>query len=435
LKNPPPGIRAEDRYRTVSEKQIVEVLLVAAFVAELEAGQREQAATGIHSALEAWIKLGLGFRMSDSGERMFDPVEVVNRMKWAGYQGLDDFWINHFVATGRTFFGEWNSSPDEALSRLQKPVRFNMNLRRVFNLDGIEAGQKLRLRLPLPLEQSSQHVEIEPIVSADLSARILRSDGRLDFQFAAPSEPTVEIAADISFTTDGRSRDDLPGHLASSRSDIYLRANEGLIRVTPRIEALARSLAETGHDRFEIANRFFHYIIDELMCGMVHYDQVDAEAPGEWVLDAGWYDCQLGSALFASMCRAYGIPARILSGHMLYRLAPGFHYWAEIWIDEKGWTPFDFLTWDLSKGGRDTAWRNCFAGAIDYRMVTQCFPLVFTGPMSVRFPAAWHLVNASCDGGMQIGFTELDGKLIYCDHVTFRSVPARPELVVNAARR
>lgn len=154
------------------------------------------------------------------------------------------------------------------------------------------------------------------------------------------------------------------------------------------------------------------------MCGMVHYDQVNADAPGDWVLNAGWYDCQLGSALFASMCRAQGIPARILSGHMLYRLAPGFHYWAEVWIDELGWTPFDLLTWDLSKGGRDLAWRNCFVGKIDYRMVTQCFPLAFTGPMSVRFPPAWHLINAPFDGGMEINFTELDGKLIYCDRVT-----------------
>jgi hypothetical protein len=423
LKHTRPGIRAEDRYRTVSEPQIIEMLLVAAFVSELEAGQRESAVARTRSALEDWIALGLGYRTLD-GERMFDPVEVVNRMKWAGYQGLHDFWINHFVATGREFFREWAGDGSEARHHLgrRSPARFSVSLRRTFDLGGIETGQKLRLRLPMPLSSSSEHVEIEPIVSPDLSARIARSEGRLDFQFAAPLEQTVEIAAKIAFTTDGRSKDDPPGPLASDRKDIYLRANEGLIRITPRIQELARTIAGTSTDILEIATRFFHYLIDELMCGMVHYDQIDVDAPGDWVLDVGWYDCQLGSALFVSMCRASGIPARILSGHMLYRRAPGFHYWAEVWIDEHGWTPFDFLTWDLSKGGGDATWRYCFAGKIDYRMVTQCFPLAFTGPMSVRFPPTWHLINAPSVGGMDINFTELDGKLIYCDHVVVQKL-------------
>jgi hypothetical protein len=425
LKNIAPGIRTEDRYRTVSERQIIDMLLVAAFVFDLEAGRREDAVARVSAGLNSWIMLGLGYRMSDDGERMFDPVEVVNRMKWSGYQGLDGFWVNHFVATGRAFFGEWNANASDAPSRrrMQDPVRFSVCLRRIFGLDGVEAGRKLRLRLPLPLSQSSEQVEIESTAPAGLSTRVVRSDGRLDFQFAAPSEPVVEIAAKIVFTTDGRSRDDLPGRLASNRRETYLRAHEGLIRVTPRIQALARAIGEKGAGDLEIAKSFFHYVIDELMCGMVHYDQVNADMPGDWVLDSGWYDCQLGSVLFVSMCRAWGIPARILSGHMLYRLAPGFHYWAEVWIDEHGWTPFDFLTWDLSKGGRDTAWRNSFAGKIDYRMVTQCLPLAFTGPMSVRFPTTWHLINAPVNGGIDINFTELDGKLIYRDRVTAQKHP------------
>ena len=420
-----PGIRTEDRYRTVRERQIVDMLLVAAFVSDLEAGRRESAIGRITAALNSWISLGLGYRTSDRGERMFDPVEVINRMKWSGYRALDDFWINHFVATGRAFFDEWDGGARDAPSRAapQDPMRFSVHLRRIFGLNGIESGQKLRLRLPLPLSQSSQQVEVEPIAPAGLSARVVRSEGRLDFQFTAPSELAVEIAAKIAFTTDGRSRDDLPGRLPPDRRKTYLHANEGLIRITPRIQELARAIGGTGAGDREIATKLFHYVIDELMCGMVHYDQVNADAPGDWVLDTGWYDCQLGSALFVSMCRARGIPARILSGHMLYRLAPGFHYWAEIWIDERGWTPFDFLTWDLSKGGHDMAWRDCFVGNIDYRMITQCFPLAFTGPMSVRFPSAWHLVNAPFNGGMDINFTELDGKLIYCDRVTSQREP------------
>jgi hypothetical protein len=419
LKNSLPGILTEDRYRTVGEQQIVDMLLVAAFVYELEQTQRASLIARISSALDTWIGLGLGYRISDRGERMFDPVEVVNRMKWAGYHGYDDFWINHFVATGRAFLREWDSVPKSQPPEFKRrgPARFSLHLTRIFNLSGIDVGQKMRLRLPLPLSQASHEIEIEPIIPADLSARITRSEGRLDFQFAVPSDPNVNLAAKISFTTDGYSKDDLTDGSASNGKDVYLRTGEGLIRVTPRIQALSQTLAGPGGNQLANATAFFRHIVDEFMCGMVHYDQVDTDAPGDWVLDSGWYDCQLGSALFVSLCRAHGIPARIMSGHMLYRLAPGFHYWAEVWIDEQGWTPFDFLNWDLSLGGRDADWRNCFVGAIDYRMVTQCFPLAFTGPMSVRFPSAWHLINAPCRGGMEINFTELSGKLIYCDRI------------------
>src|ERR1700761_5403894 len=159
-----PGIRAEDRYRTVGERQIVNILLVAAFVSDLAAGLEERAVAHTSSALDRWVALGLDYRMSGQGERLFDPVEVVNFMKWSGRQGLDDFWVNHFVATSRQFFSEWNNAGSaEALHPDRNdPARFKVELRRTFDLSGIEAGQKLRLRLPLPLSQSSEQLEIEP---------------------------------------------------------------------------------------------------------------------------------------------------------------------------------------------------------------------------------------------------------------------------------
>ena len=417
MKDARPGIRTGTQYRTVGEAQIVDMLLVAAFVYELQAGQRSRAIAAVESALQTWISLGLEFRTSDTGERSFDPVEVVNFMKWAGFNGLDRFWTDHFVNTGRAFYREWRAAAPSPTTRLE-PARFTVMLRRSFDLSRLDRGQKLRLRLPLPLSCCSDDIEVSPVISGELSSRLTRSDGRLDIQLAAPDQPMVEVAAQISFTTTGRSRDNIEGTLPADQTELYLRPNEGLIRVTPRVQALSHTLGGTGRSPLAVVTALWNYLIEELMCGMVHYDRVDAEAPGDWALDAGWYDCQLGSSLFVAMCRAQGIPARIMSGYMLYRLAPGFHYWTEVWIDGQGWIPFDFLTWDLSQGGRDAAWRAAFAGSIDYRMVTQCFPLEFTGPMSVRFPQAWHLLNAPSADGMEIRFTELDGQLIYCDRIT-----------------
>jgi transglutaminase-like putative cysteine protease len=427
LKNLQLGSRVDDRYRTVTELRIIDMLLLAGWVAELNAGERLEAAASTAATLQNLISLGLGYRVSERGERLFDPVEVVNCMKWAGLNDLDKFWVDRFVGTGRSLLREWDPATVEVGIRskpnIRKPARFSVTLRRRFDLSRLQHGAKVRLRLPLPLSAFvSGDMEISTIISDDLSPSITRSDGRLDVKFAVPTDPIVDIAAELSFATTGRSTDAKVGGLDLNEAEIYLRPNEGLIRITPRIRALAENLS--GHETIfqNIVAALWKFVIDELSCGMVHYDQVSADAPGDWVLDSGWYDCQLGSALFASMCRARGIPARIMSGYVLYRLAPGFHYWTEVWMESQGWTPFDLLSWDLSEAGRNNTWRDYFAGHIDYRMVTECMPLAFTGPMSVRFPAAWHLITTPSPTGMETCFSELDGSLIYSDHVSVRKL-------------
>jgi hypothetical protein len=67
-------------------------------------------------------------------------------------------------------------------------------------------------------------------------------------------------------------------------------------------------------------------MIDELACGPVHYDQVTPATPCDWVLESGWYDCQLGSAFLVALARARGIPARIVGGYVReLRLAEQAH--------------------------------------------------------------------------------------------------------------
>jgi hypothetical protein len=422
--NARPGIRSEARYRTVPEARVIEMLLLAGWAFELEAGYREVATKRTMAELEALIELGVGYQTSSHGERLFDPVEVLNTLKLAGLNDLDTFWIDRFVGTGRALVREWSPSGNRADGILEDGAqRFCVTLRRTFDLGQLERGAKVRLRLPLPLPSPSVHdIEIFPIIPDALSARVTRQDGRLDVHFANPVDPLVEIAAKMSFTATTSSRDADAGHLDPTEAAIYLRASEGLIRITPRIHALSRSFGGNDKDPWSIVTACWNYIMDELICGMVHYDQVRADAPGDWVLDSGWYDCQLAAALLVSMCRARGIPARIVGGHLLYRLAPTNHYWAETWIEGRGWIPFDFLSWDLSEGGRDSKWRDHFFGRIDYRMVTQCLPLAFTGPMSVRFPPAWHMIQTRAADEVEITFSELGGGLIYSDRVNVQKL-------------
>jgi hypothetical protein len=334
------GSLTADRYRTVPEACILDILLHAGWVFELQAGGRADAIAHTAAAIEDWIALGLGYRRGPDGARCFDPVEVVNFLIWAGRLGLDRFWEERYVRTGRAHV--MHAAPMTA-----RPRRLHLGLRRRFGLHGFAPGKPVRLRLPLPLDcDYLGDVAIRPIVPAALAASVTVAEGRMEVRLPVPPERTIEIGADIACTPRGtRAGVD---RLTPAERALYRRPVEGLIRVSPRVQALADELAGPSHDPWRTLSAFWAYLLDELFCGVVHYDQVDVAAPCDWVLDRRWYDCQLGSALLVSLCRARGIPARMIGGHLLYPLAPMIHFWAEAWIDGSGWMPFDLSDWWLS---------------------------------------------------------------------------------------
>ena len=413
----------EARYRTVSEPCLLDMLLLGGWAFELESGRGAEALADTLASLESWIGLGLPYDRSERGQRLYDPVEVLNFMKWAGLRGLDRFWLERYVETGRALVRDWLPGGD-GLTIPDGDARFQVTLRRTFDIRAVAPGTPLRLRMPVPLSTDYvRDIHILPLVAPELRAEVMVSDGRLEARLVARGDPMLEIGAQVAFIATPRPADRVTrkDRLDPAEAELYLRPADGLVRITPRIQGLANSLAGQNKDPRSRLRSFWNYMLDELVSGMVHYDQVDHQAPGDYVLESGWYDCQLGSALFVTLCRASGIPARIIGGHLLYRLAPTNHYWAEAWIDGQGWLPFDFLCWDLSAGGRDPKWRDYFAGSIDYRMVTQCLPKSFTGSIGVRLPAAWHMLQVRSGEAIEISLVGLDGRLAYRDRVTVHS--------------
>jgi hypothetical protein len=198
---------------------------------------------------------------------------------------------------------------------------------------------------------------------------------------------------------------------------LYLSEQEGLIVVSERIRALAHSLAGNHSPALDAVRAFWEYIIGTLIFGSIHYDQIDLALPCDWILDSGWFDCQLAASLFVALCRARGIPARVIGGYLLFRVAPMKHYWAEAWIEGQGWTPLDFMGWDLSLGGRDVGWRDRFFGRLDYRLICERMPREFTGPLGVPVPEAWYMLQSARKGGSENSFMDVSGKLIYSDTI------------------
>jgi len=396
------GIRFSDHYRTVPEIKILDMLLLAGWAHELDHA-RARATT--RTALDCWTDIGLGVRAGENGERLFDPVEVVNFLKQLGLDGRDSFWADRYVHTGRRLVADFAATGARS---------FDVDFRRVFVLTPAHIGKPLRLRAPLPLAiVHGDTLPVEPFVEGASGAQLNISNGRLEARLITRERCTVTLGAKLRFSHPILS----PVVARPPKDSPYLKPREGLIVLTDRVSALAHSLAGPDADSRAIVGAFWAYMMDELRCGAVHYDQIRADAPCDWILDTGWYDCQLGAALFVALCRARDIPARIVGGHVLYRRAPTNHYWAEVWLEESGWTPFDFLSWDLSLGGRDPAWRHKFFGLVDHRMITQVLPREFTGAPGVPIPHAWHVLQTATQKGVEICLAAVTGETIYSDLV------------------
>ena len=208
LKDARPGIGTGAHYRTVGEAQIVDMLLVAAFVYELQAGQRSSATAAVRSALKAWVGLGLGsracgYRRANLRSRRGRQLHEVGRL-----QGPGPLLGRSFRQHRKSFLPGMECSPGSgAVADCTSGTRtLYCGPAPKFRPQPIRSWPEAAPALALPFSCCSDDIEVSPVISYKLSARLTRSGRTPDFQLAAPDQPMVEVAARISFTTDGRSR-------------------------------------------------------------------------------------------------------------------------------------------------------------------------------------------------------------------------------------
>ena len=270
------------------------------------------------------------------------------------------------------------------------PRRFTVRFERLFNLRGCRPGETVRLRLPRPIEDRAlSALEVRPLFDGRFSA----APGRLDARIEVPPALEVELGFEADFTAypSGGEADTTP--LGAADRALYTRPHDGMIKVDEAVQRLAADLAGAERDPWSQVERFWDFGFERLRYGVVHYDEIDLARPAPWALENIWCDCQLGSGLLAALCRARGIPARLVAGYLMDADTPDRHYWAEAWIEERGWQPLDLSSsWSYSRGGRDPAWRNYYFGQLDYRMKTEVLPHLFNGPG--RAPLSTGLASA-----------------------------------------
>ncbi|MHC4205296.1 MAG: transglutaminase-like domain-containing protein [Planctomycetota bacterium] len=139
---------------------------------------------------------------------------------------------------------------------------------------------------------------------------------------------------------------------ARKNRDIYHHQNEQLVdflkhekyieKNHPRIQEIAGEIE--GETEIEIVKNIYDYVLDNMEYSILGRKEWGAAKAVQF----GKGDCTEYSDLFVALCRARNIPARVTSGYTVgFSKASKRHNWAEVYLQEYGWVPFDPSNGDI----------------------------------------------------------------------------------------
>jgi transglutaminase-like putative cysteine protease len=153
-----------------------------------------------------------------------------------------------------------------------------------------------------------------------------------------------------------------------------LRKDEKHMEVSPAIQKKADELVGDEKNPVLIAERFFYYVIEK----SEHYSKSSPMPKGLCLGSAsecmgGTGDCCTDQhALFIALCRAKGIPCRLMFGSRLRPeregkdFDPGYRCWPNFYAPGIGWVPLDISSADAAgSNDQSVAW---FGGLDDMRV-------------------------------------------------------------------
>jgi transglutaminase/protease-like cytokinesis protein 3 len=135
----------------------------------------------------------------------------------------------------------------------------------------------------------------------------------------------------------------------------YLIPERYLESDDPKIEAAADSFGNA--QQLELVSSIYNFVL-----GCMHYSGYNPSDTGAAAaLASGSGDCTEYSDLFVALCRAKGIPARVIEGYAIDAGSSDLrfgHNWTEAYLDDFGWVPFDPIYDDNNGLSPDTTFEN-----------------------------------------------------------------------------
>jgi transglutaminase-like putative cysteine protease len=239
----------------------------------------------------------------------------------------------------------------------------------VASIEQVPAGVgRLEAWIPLPSDTPAQKIRSLKIESPyPWSIRRERENGNSYLYLVAEQPRGGRLEVRVSFDVERREvlRSGLVGQLATKPKGLerYLEADR-LVTLSPRVRELARRISWGQRTPERKARAIYEWLVNTMV-----YDKT---APGwglgdtERACDVQKGNCTDFHSVFISLARAEGIPARFVIGFPLKKESagtiPGYHCWAEFYLDGVGWVPVDAS--DASKT-MDTARREYLFGNLD----------------------------------------------------------------------
>ncbi len=237
----------------------------------------------------------------------------------------------------------------------------------------VPATKGRELRLWVPIAHSGRYQTISRLrVESPVAYRVVRyAQGNEDAYFVLrgaqlrkPSEIRIRFRVlRREHSTRLPTTDPPPVDLkAEPALAFYLRP----ARMIPLGGVIARLSAETTRgttDPLEKARKIYEYVIAHM-----RYDKSGkgwGRGDAVWACSSHRGNCTDFHSLFIGMVRAAGIPARFRIGFPLPEnqhqgLVPGYHCWAEFYINTVGWVPID-----ASEAWLDPARHDFYFGNLD----------------------------------------------------------------------
>jgi transglutaminase-like putative cysteine protease len=246
-----------------------------------------------------------------------------------------------------------------------------------FTVKNVDAGQRLRIWIPLAHSDAFQQVKVRT-QTGDLPLKLVRQDQYGNEVLYA--ETTKADKGEYKFAVDYdvvRSEHVVliggkPASEASSPAVPKLELTrflepDRLVPVTGIPAQLAVEQTKGATTQLEKAHAIYEYVFrtmkyDKSGTGWGHGDTL-------WACDSKHGNCTDFHSVFISMARSQNVPARFQIGFPLpadktSAEIPGYHCWAEFYLDRVGWVPVD-----ISEAWKHPEKHDYFFGAHDVNRV------------------------------------------------------------------
>jgi len=218
----------------------------------------------------------------------------------------------------------------------------------VVNIDEVASGQAVDVFIPLPAERDGQKVLHEQLNSSLRGAIGIEAVyGNRYYRITRPANSTEPIEVEFSWIIQRDTVEARPRRQYSELDlDLFLQANTN---VPVGHEILAPILAQIHAQRADdskaaTARAIYDWVVDN-----VEYKKVGAgwgNGDTFWACNERYGNCTDFHALFISLARSEGIPARFDMGFPVPRDRQagdiaGYHCWVEFYLPSRGWVPID----------------------------------------------------------------------------------------------